>query len=368
MSAAILSRADGRRRPAPWLVGLAVTAILVTVLSVGATLFVAGDTLGYDFRAYHEAARRVLDGQPLYDPTAEVAGPQGVYLYPPPFVLLALPFAILDVGAASMAWIAASLVAFAVGVRLLPVSAGVRWATILLAGLSWPFVYAVKLGQVGPLLFLLFAMTWRWLERPAVLGSVTALGTVVKLQPALLFGWALLQRRWTVLVTGFAALALLALVALPVTGLSAWADYLSLLGRVSDPIATPHNFTPGAIAYQSGIPHGVASAIQLVSTALALTALALAAVRCTPDASLLVAVVVSQLISPVLWDHYAMLLLLPVAWLLDRGHLWAALVPLSAAVPLVGLSPAVLYPVAFWVVIAALLALGWRRRSAVGPR
>lgn len=367
MSAAILSRADGRGRPAPWLVGLAVTAILVTGLSVGATLLVAGDTLGYDFRAYHEAARRVLDGRPLYDPSAAVAGPQGVYLYPPPFVLFVLPFALLGVGAASATWIAMSLLAFVIGVRLLPVSAGARWAIVLLAGLSWPFVYAVKLGQVGPVLFLLFAVAWRWLERPVVVGGVTALGTIVKLQPALLFGWALLQRRWSVLVTGFAALALLALVALPVTGPSAWVDYLSLLGRVSDPIATPHSFTPGAIAYQSGIPHGVASAIQLVSTALALAAVALAAIRCSPDASLLVAVVASQLVSPVLWDHYAMLLLLPVAWLLDRGHVWAALVPLSAAVPLVGLSPAVLYPVAFWLVIAALLALGWRRASALGP-
>ena len=36
-------------------------------LTVGATLAVAGDTLGYDFRAYHAAASRVLEGRPLYD-------------------------------------------------------------------------------------------------------------------------------------------------------------------------------------------------------------------------------------------------------------------------------------------------------------
>ena len=36
----------------------------------------------------------------------------------------------------------------------------------------------------------------------------------------------------------------------------------------------------------------------------------------------------SQLLSPVLWDHYAMLLLLPVAWLIDRGQWWAVRVPL----------------------------------------
>ena len=44
-----------------------------------------------------------------------------------------------------------------------------------------------------------------------------------------------------------------------------------------------------------------------------------AALRRPPVASYLVAVVASQLLSPILWDHYAMLLLLPVAWLLDRA-------------------------------------------------
>ena len=39
----------------------------------------------------------------------------------------------------------------------MPVRPSVQWLTVLLAGLSWPFLYAVKLGQVGPLLFLLFA-------------------------------------------------------------------------------------------------------------------------------------------------------------------------------------------------------------------
>ncbi len=51
------------------------------------------------------------------------------------------------------------------GVALMPVAPTVRWLTLLLAGLSWPFAYAFKLGQVGPLLFLLFAIGWRWLDR-----------------------------------------------------------------------------------------------------------------------------------------------------------------------------------------------------------
>ena len=42
---------------------LPVFAIGAFALGVGSTLLVAGDTLGYDFRAYYGAATRVLDGR-----------------------------------------------------------------------------------------------------------------------------------------------------------------------------------------------------------------------------------------------------------------------------------------------------------------
>ncbi|HXI81148.1 MAG TPA: hypothetical protein VNM34_10065, partial [Verrucomicrobiae bacterium] len=83
------------------------------------------------------------------------------------------------------------------------------------------------------------------------------------------------------------------------------------------------------------------------------------------DASYLVAVVASQLLSPILWDHYAMLLLLPSAWLLERRKWWAALIPLStSAVVLVVGAPSAIYPIAFWAALLGVLAVGWRERRA----
>jgi hypothetical protein len=90
----------------------------------------------------------------------------------------------------------------------------------------------------------------------------------------------------------------------------------------------------------------------------------LAALRATAAASYLVAVVASQLLSPVLWDHYAMLLLLPVAYLLERGHWWAVLVPLSSAVFLIGVTPPIAYPLAFWIAMATVAIVGLRKREA----
>ena len=78
--------------------------------------------------------------------------------------------------------------------------------------------------------------------------------------------------------------------------------------------------------------------------------------------SYLVAVVASQLLSPILWDHYAMLLLLPVAWLLDRGALVGGRdPPRDERAPASGPSRPVVYPLAFAVTLAALFIVPARR-------
>ncbi len=342
-------------------------AVAILALGVAVTIAVAGSTLGYDFLAYHAAAARVLDGQPGYDTSFEAAGGFGLFYYPPTFIPLVLPFGLLAAGPATWAWIGLLLVAFAAGVAVMPVSRSVRWAIVLLAGVSWPFLYAIKLGQVGPLLFLLFAAGWRWMDRAPVVGASGALGAAVKIQPGLLLAWALLTRRWTAVATGAVTLVVLGLLATLVAGVGAWTDFLALITRVSDPITTPHNFTPGAVAYQLGVPRDAAGVIQWLSMALAAAFVIVTALRLSSVPSYLVAVIASQLLSPILWDHYALLLLLPVAWLLDRGHWWAVLSVLATPVFLVGQLPAVLYPMAFWACLLAVVVEGvWDGRRGVG--
>jgi alpha-1,2-mannosyltransferase len=346
---------------------LPILAILVFGVVVGATLWAAAGagTLGFDFLAYHQAANRVLAGERLYDPSIQETGGFGLFYYPPPFVFAILPLAVLAPTAATWLWAGLSVAALAGGIALMPVSTSVRWLTLLLAGLSWPVSYALKLGQVGPLLFLLFAIGWRWMDRPVALGGSAAAGAIVKIQPGLVLGWALLTRRWRAVMSGAAVLVVAAVLAtLTMGGFSVWTDYVALLRNVSDPITTPHNFTPGAVAYQLGVPTGVAESIQLLSSAGAVALTIYAAIRASSAASYLVAVTASQLLSPVLWDHYAMLLLLPTAYLLERRQWWVVLVPLSTGVFLIGVTPPAVYPIAFWLVLVALLVVGRREGRA----
>jgi alpha-1,2-mannosyltransferase len=344
---------------------LPVVAILVFVGSLAATLAVAGDTLGFDFRAYHQAIVRLLDGQPLYDMSYTTTGGFGLFYYPPTFAPLLIPLAFLTERVATGVWIGSSVVAFVVGVGILPVSRPVRWWTLLLAGLSFPVVYGVKLGQVGAVLFLLMAIGWRWVDSPARLGVSGALGAAIKVQPGLILGWALLTRRFRAVVAGLLVLALLAVIATLMAGVGAWGDFLTLVRTVSDPITTPHNFTPGAVAFQLGAAPAAAAGIQVAST-VGVVLVVLAAVRWGADeASYLATVVATQLVSPILWDHYATLLLLPVAYLLSAGRWWAAAIPLVTAWPLLGLTPPVAYPLAFWAALLAVTAVGIRARRGL---
>jgi Glycosyltransferase family 87 len=342
---------------------LPIVAILAFVVVVGATVAVAGDTLGFDFLAYHQAAMRLLAGGPVYDLSFEASGGFGLFYYPPTFVPFILPLGLLSATTAVWLWTALLIVTFLIGVAVMPVSTTVRWWIVLLAGLSWPFVYAVKLGQVGPLLFACFAVGWRWLDDPLRLGLSGALGAAIKLQPGLILVWALLTGRYRAVVAGVVALVVLSAVATLLAGVGSWADFITLVRRVSDPITTAHNFTPGAIAYQLGLGADVASVIQLASTILVLVLVVVAARRAASEASYLVAIIASQLLSPILWDHYALLLLLPVAYLLAAGRWWALVIPLATAFPLVGITPAIVYPLVFWLTLVAVLVVGVRARA-----
>ena len=98
--------------------------ILVLILLAATSLAIlgaAGETLGYDFQAYAQAADRLLAGQPLYDPAVDVAGGFAIYLYPPPFALAVIPFAALPDPAGTWAWLGFLVGCFLVGTALLPV-------------------------------------------------------------------------------------------------------------------------------------------------------------------------------------------------------------------------------------------------------
>jgi hypothetical protein len=335
---------------------LAAVAVGVTGLYLSIFIAAASYTLAFDYLAYDWAARRLLAGGIVYDPAFTSTGVFGLFYYPVTFLVLVIPFALLPPDVASALWIGGAAGCFALAMVLMPVRVEVRWITLALVGVSWPLIFAVKVGQVGPLLLLLFAIGWRWLDRPGVIGAIASIGALIKLQPALLFGWLLLERRWRDIVVGVAiGLAVTGLVTI-LLGPQIWFDFLRVFRGLDDPLGNTVNFAPGSIAYAAGLGRDAAGIVQLVATVLVVAFVVILQRRATSEASYLAAVVATQIASPILWDHYALMLALPVAWLLHRGQWWAALIPLSQSAPVFQSLPPVGWLLGY---VAILAGLGW---------
>ena len=368
--------AENPSPPRPRLADLFVPvgSLLLLAMMIGLVLGTAGKTLGYDYSCYAGAAQNLLDGKSMYDNAFSigVGTCPGTYTYPPAFAVALIPWLSLG-GAAAGLWCVAMALCFLAGVALLPVKRDLRWLMVIVAALNWPLLYAVKLGQVEPILFLGFAATWRWMDRPSVVGAATAVGALIKVQPGLLAVWAIATGRFRAAAIGISAAVMLAAAATLVTGPGAWATYVDLLRGLGGTLTTPHNFAPGAVAFQAGASESVAAAVQLASASVAAAALVAAWRFASPVASLQVTIIASQLLVSPLRDHYAVLLLLPVTWLIARGRTWAVAFSLLGWIALFadtsngGWLPAASVPLTFFGCLAVVLAealLDRREQSA----
>jgi hypothetical protein len=121
--------------------------------------------------------------------------------------------------------------------------------------------------------------------------------------------------------------------------------------------------SPGAVAYQLGASQAMASVVQWAYVAGVAAITVHAWLRRDDVASLVVTAVASQVISPIVWDHYAVVLLLPVALVLDRlGRRGWPIVLL----PLAGWLPLPWYPVLFAIGLLAAWAVGRPRTGMPG--
>ena len=349
-----------------------VAAAIVFQLTLAIRLVVAlgQGYLPHDFLAYDGAARHLLAGEPLYDTTATETGGLGLFLYPPSFALLMLPVTLLPTDVAAPLWMFALIGVALLAVWLMPVSRVVRWLLTLDLAVSWPFIDSLAQGQVGPLLLLLYVIGWRSIDRPRILGLVLGLGTTIKLQPAIVIGWAALTRRFRAAAVAVAVAGALGLVATVIVGPGAWADLATVLANTNRPEFTMNSVGIARVLYEAGASAAVANAgyvLGIVAAGLAV----LAAIRWgSPTSSFIAAAIASQMISPVIWPHYAIALFLPVGWLLGRDRWWALLILAATTVPISDVEPAVVYPILFWLALLAVIREGvlergtWRRPGA----
>jgi hypothetical protein len=337
---------------APILVGTAGLAILL----IAATRFIGSPGFSYDFAAYDLAARRLGAGSPLYPAGVAEAYNSGayanLYLYAPPLAVALMPASLLTPAAAALAWLWLRVVVLIAGCAILPISVPARVATLGVAGLSFPVLFDLNLGNLSIVLFALSAVIWRFRERPAGSLALAAILAVRYSFAIVLVSW-LLQRAFRPLAWAIAAGLVIAVVTLPIVGIGGWIDYLTILTGLRDISTGPHNITLADTFAAVGLPMGGMRPF-LVAATIALSLLVTAYAARTRDAetALVVALTASMLFAPFLHPHYLVQLLIPAAFLTSRGHWW------GLALPLLGWLPGEFLPVVATVGIVAPLVAG----------
>jgi hypothetical protein len=335
------------RRPRVQRTALVLILAVVAVFRLGQFLvFTTQIQWGYDFSAYWQAARHLLDGLAIYAPD-QLAGPyapqrQFLYLYPPPLAAVVIPLAALfgDPRVANWAWAAIGAAILVATVMLVGRRHGlpVRWLVVG-AIIFPPVIGELVLGNAHLLLLGLLAAAWlggasgsRSWRGEAVAGVAVGAAALVKVFPGILVLWFLLTRRWRAAAWSIAGIVAITLATLPFTGLQPWRDYPTVLLNLSAPSDTHDTLAP-TVWLAPALGFTIA---RVVVTGAGLALLGWAAVTRRAGARLSasapgaapaprlvsahgadealsfgIAVAVSILVAPALYHHYLAVLVLP---------------------------------------------------------
>ena len=294
--------------------GLVTAALcfLAVVLMAGVvSLSAAKGLLGWDVRfAYVPAAEAVLHGHSpypgLHDP---ILDDQKGYVYPPQLLLVLVPLTPLPVG------VAGSLVAvFMLALLLLTLRVlDVRDARCYAAALLWvPSVSGVLLSNVSIPMALALAVLWRY--RNVVWPSALALGLSASAKVLLwpMFVWMLATRRYRGSLLAVAIGVIVTLAAWAAIGFDGLTSYPSLLRRLSE-IQAHRSYSIVGMASALGLGESVGRALTVLVGVGLLTACVMFAKRDDEPRSFTCAVAATLALSPIVWLHYLVLLLVPLA-------------------------------------------------------
>jgi hypothetical protein len=302
-------------------------------LIAGVIFYLSQEQAISDFAAtIYNPGRDVLAGHSPY-PAAELSAIAGqrTFVYPPTMLAFDVPLALLPFDVARVVWVVACAAGLAGALRVLGVRDPRCYA---LALFSVPSIQGLALGNVTVLLVLLLALAWRYRDHAVAGGLAVGLLVAFKLLLWPLFVWLLATRRLKTAGAAvvFGAGAVFASWAL--IGFKGMADYPELVRLVGSATAGPRSLTVATLAHSAGLSETVGRGLQWV-LAFLLLGLAARLVRGEDGdrRAFSVVVVAALVLTPVMWLHYFLFLLVPIALVESR------------------LGPAWGVPCAFWLVL-----------------
>ena len=337
---ALVDRAHGRDRSDRMLGPLGAGLALVGLLMIAASCYIwsrSSPGWGYDFAAYFDAAQRMLaTGSPYQVHTLGgpfQPGPYGLYLYAPPLALLFVPLVAMGASTGLLVWLALRIALLVATCALLPIPRPWRLVMFGVAALSAPFLVDLDLGNVSLIVTFFAVVVWRWLDTP--LGGL-GLAASLPIRPTMgvIWIWWLIRRQWRAAMWTAIGLAAIALATLPFTGIDMWFQYLTVLRNVSNVMGVTRNLDLGSTALSLGLTSEAGVVMLYLGYVVAIGAIAVS-LRRDREISYAVTLMATLLLSPLLWDHYLTMLIVPAALLAARGRRWGVLLPLLGWLPLV---------------------------------
>jgi alpha-1,2-mannosyltransferase len=302
-------------------------AVLVEVplLALGyLTVWAATGKSMQDFAWIRAGGLAVLHGHsPYVAPQAVLLAQNDKFVYPAIDAYTFVPFALLPRGVAAVFFLFLSCAAVAVGVQLL----GVRdWRCLSVALLSPPLFFALAFGTLEPLLFLGVAAAWHYRQTRWV-AVIVGLTCVAKFFLWPLIVWLTATRRLGAAAGAVAVAVVSALAGWAGIGFAGLTSYPTTL-RVLDRIAQWRSYSLSGLALALHLPTAAGTVVlAAVAVAGCLLMFRFARLPNGDEQAYIVAILTALLATPLLWNHYLVLLLVPLA--LARPRLsWAWALPM----------------------------------------
>jgi hypothetical protein len=296
------------------------------LLAVGFLAIEAGrGRLMEDFAWLRAGAQAVVHGHsPYTPPDPGLLAQNDKFVYPALDAYLFAPFAVLPRGLAAVLFLLLSCAAVGVGLRLLGVQ---DWRCFGVTLISPPTFFALGFGALGPLLFLGAAAAWRYRSRSGPLAMIIGLTFVAKLLLWPLLIWLVATRRWAAAAGAVATALVATVVGWAGIGFDGFREYPTTL-RVLNDVQEWKSYSLSGLALALHLPSGVgAAALATVAAGGSLLMFRLARQPDGDRRSFVVASLTALLATPLLWNHYLVLLLVPLA--LARPRLsWAWALPM----------------------------------------
>jgi hypothetical protein len=311
-----------------------------------------------DFFQEWASARNLFNGLPIYtshNVTIErylgtmVPGSLVVEVnaHPPPSVLMVMPLAALDYFDAVLVWNLISLAALGVSLWIvarqleLPVSWWSVFPAVTLILLCGPLQQQNAQGQLNLILLLLLTGTWAADRsgKPRLAGALLGAAAAIKLFPAFLLLYFVVRRQWRVVWSALVSLATISALTLAVLGFEAYRAYfVDVMPRVERFLSWWNNASLTGICRKLFGPatekpwlvwkveplwncptlaRVLALVLSAMTVAIVLWTIRNARTRADLDLAFSLAMTAMLLVSPITWDHYFLLLLVPltIVWI-----------------------------------------------------